>query len=412
MDTITKRTKNRRWLAFAAAGALIISACASTSTNGVNEANTSDESTEVSTDLGSNLGPTDDELNTIAVTELFGPSTAALSVVVGGQQMIDGEAVPPSGPIQQSSGSGFAIEIDGEWFIVTNFHVVEVTLESGTSNLRGDASITAAFGSEGDNEVQLDVIGVNPSFDLALLEAVGGGSLPVVTPIPIADSDEVQIGQKTIAIGNPFGLGATVTTGIVSSTETFIQSIGGVDIPTIQTDAAINPGNSGGALLNSSGELIGVNTAIFAPGASPASAGIGFAVPSNLLLESLVNLETGGVSMLTDTRPAFGAQLGNIAGLPPEVRAEAGLPDSGIAVLGVNPNGAAAEAGLRDPEFIDIQGFLIPVDPDIILALDGTPLASPEELTSAVTFDDQLGDEITLTILRGGEELDLTVSLN
>ena len=397
-------------MAFVTAGALLLSACASATTSDTS-ADASDGSTEVSTDIDSNLGPTSDELNTIAVAERFGPSTAALSVVVGGQQMVDGVTIPGGGPVQQSSGSGFAIELDGEWFIVTNFHVVEATLEPGTSNLRGDASITAAFGEDGVIETALDVIGVNPSFDLALLEATGGDTIPVVTPIPISDSDQVVIGQKTIAIGNPFGLGATVTTGIISSTETFIQSIGGVDIPTIQTDAAINPGNSGGALLNSSGELIGINTAIFAPGDAAASAGIGFAVPSNLLVESLVELEDGGVTMLADTRPAFGAQLGNIAGLPPEIRAEAGLPDSGIAVLDVNPDGAAAAAGLRVPEFINIGGIPIPVDPDIILALNGEPLADADQLTEAITFDEDLGDEITLTILRDGEELDVVVSL-
>lgn len=397
-------------LAIMLAAALILSACASSGS--ADDAGTAEAGDAVVVEeVNPNIGPTSDELNTIAVTELFGPSTAALSVVVGGQQMVDGVTIPGGGPVQQSSGSGFAIELNDGTFIVTNFHVVEATLEPGTSNVRDDASITAAFGQDGVLEVALDVIGVNPSFDLALLEATGGDSLPVVTPIPISDSEEVVIGQKTIAIGNPFGLGATVTTGIVSSTETFIQSIGGVDIPTIQTDAAINPGNSGGALLNSSGELIGVNTAIFAPGATAASAGIGFAVPSNLLVESLVNLEGGGVSMLSDTRPAFGAQLGNIAGLPPTIRAEAGLPDSGIAVLDVNPDGAAAAAGLRVPDFIDIGGIPIPVNPDIILALNGEPLETADELTEAISFDSQLGDQITITILRDGEELDLTVSL-
>lgn len=129
------------------------------------------------------------------------------------------------------------------------------------------------------------------------------------------------------------------------------------------------------------------------------------------MVESLVELEDGGVTMLADTRPAFGAQLGNIAGLPPEIRAEAGLPDSGIAVLDVNPDGAAAAAGLRVPEFINIGGIPIPVDPDIILALNGEPLADADQLTEAITFDEDLGDEITLTILRDGEELDVVVSL-
>lgn len=407
MDTNTKRTIPRRWLGLIAAFALVLSACASAVDSAAETTDGEPEAPAADT----NIGPTEDELNTIAVAERFGPSTAALSVRVGGQQMIDGVAVPADGPVQGSSGSGFVIEIEGDRFIVTNFHVVEATLEPGTSNVRGDATIEAVFGEAGLTETSLDVIGVNPSFDLALLEATNGDEIPQVEAIPIADSDDVQLGQKTIAIGNPFGLGATVTTGIVSSTERFIRSAGGVDIPNLQTDAAINPGNSGGALLNSSGELIGVNTAIFAPGQAAASAGIGFAVPSNLLVESLVNLENGGVSMLSDTRPAFDAQLGNIAGLPPAVRAEAGLPDSGIAVLDVDPDGAAAEAGLRVPDFQEINGFPIPQNPDIILAVNGEPVETAEELNELITFGTDLGDDVVLTILRDGEELDLTVSL-
>ena len=399
MDRRSKRTKSFwHMVVVLLAGALVLAACSSAS------GSTGDEA-------GSAFGPTSDELNTIAVTERFGPSTAALSVVVAGEQQV-GNGTGRAGGVRQSAGSAFIIELDDERFLVTNFHVVESTLEPGTSNLVENASITAVFGEDGESATSLDVVGVNPSFDLALLEPSNAGELPDVDPIPVADSDAVQIGQKTIAIGNPFGLGATVTTGIVSSTGRFVESAGGVNIPMIQTDAAINPGNSGGALLNSSGELIGVNTSIISPGDAAASAGIGFAVPSNLLVESLVNLEDGGVSMVGDTRPAFGARLGNIAGLPPAVREEAGLPDSGIAVLGVDPEGAAAAAGLRVPEFVDIGGIPIPVDPDIIVALNGEPLGSADELTEMVTFGADLGDEVILTIIRNGEELEVTVSLS
>ena len=442
MDTQTTTTSPRRWLALFAALALIISACASTgdSADGATTTTTAEtadvlntiaaetsfdnetataEAAETGTTAdaqladgaGSNLGPTSDELNTIAVVERFGPSTAALAVSVGGQRTIDGVVVPADGPVRGSSGSGFVIDVDGERFIVTNFHVVEATLIPNTSTVRDDATIEAVFGEAGSLETSLDVVGVNPSFDLALLQATNGDEIPAVEPIPIADSDEVVLGQKTVAIGNPFGLGATVTTGIVSSTERFIESIGRVDIPVLQTDAAINPGNSGGALLNSSGELIGINTAIFAPGQTAASAGIGFAVPSNLLVESLVNLEDGGVSMLSDTRPALDAQLGNIAGLPPQVRAEAGLPDSGIAVLDVEPGGAADLAGLRVPEFLSINGIPIPIDPDIILAVDGEPVETSDELNEEISFGDNDGESVTITILRDGAELDLVVSL-
>ena len=127
--------------------------------------------------------------------------------------------------------------------------------------------------------------------------------------------------------------------------------------------------------------------------------------------ESLVNLEAGGITMLSDTRPAFGAQLGNIAGLPPEIREEAGLPDTGLAVLAVDPNGAAAAAGFEAPEFTQIQGLTVPIDPDIIIALDGMPLESADQLTETVTYDADFGDSVTLTVVRGGEEVEVEVNL-
>ena len=129
-------------------------------------------------------------------------------------------------------------------------------------------------------------MGVNPSFDLALLQAIDESQLPDAAPLVIGDSNALAVGQKTIAIGNPFGLASTVTSGIVSALERFVPTIGEVPVPMIQTDAAINPGNSGGPLLDSAGRLIGINTAIINP-QSRSFAGLGFAVPSNLLAESL-----------------------------------------------------------------------------------------------------------------------------
>ena len=215
-----KPSSLRRWFAFLLAAALIFSACASTTSSDAGASNDSDGSGETnSSDGDSEIGTTTDEANTIAVAARYGPSTAALAVSVGGQQMIDGVPIP-SAPLMQSSGSGFIIDIDGDRFIVSNFHVVEATLEPGTSNLRSDATITAVFGDLAEEETPLDVIGVNPSFDLALLGPTNGPLPAAKGAIPISDSDNAVIGQKTIAIGNPFSLGATVTTGIVSSTRT------------------------------------------------------------------------------------------------------------------------------------------------------------------------------------------------
>lgn len=400
-----------------AGAVLMLGACSSTSTAQAEAeaaAGSDDSAVTQAVSSGEVFGPTPDELNTIAVAERFGPSTAALDVIVEGELMLPGATEPEdpaAGVPSRSSGSGFVIEVDGERFVVTNFHVVMDTLPAGSSEMFDNASITANFADAGASEVGLTVIGVNPSFDLALLSATDGSTLPDILPIPISDSDLVGKGHKTIAIGNPFGLGSSLTTGAVSSTGRFVQSVGDVSVPMIQTDAAINPGNSGGALLSSSGELIGINTAIFNPEAA-AFAGIGFAVPSNLLLEALANLQLGGVSSLMDTRPGFGASLGALAFLPAEIRDEAELPASGVAVLDVAPGSLAEEAGLRVPEIVNIQGFAVPVNPDVVVAVDGAAIETAEDFNNAITFESDLGDEVDLTVLRDGEEVTISVTLS
>lgn len=373
-----------------------------------------------SVDDGDGLGPTDDERNTIAVVERFGPATAALSVVVEGELMLpaglDLSDVPADvlprldpGP-NQSSGSGFLVDADGSRFVVTNFHVVMDAVDLDDGELLDTASITATFGNDGQ-PFELDVVGINPSFDLALLEApVGADPLPDVEPIPLADSDEVRVGQKAIALGNPFGLGTSLSTGTISSTGRLVQTVGMVGIPMVQTDAAINPGNSGGALLDSSGRLIGVNTALFNPEGA-ASAGIGFAVPSNLLAEALANLQLGGVSSLTDTRPVFGAELLSLSALPDEVRAETGLPEAGAAVVRVVAGGAAAEAGLTTPAFEDVLGIGVPTNADVIVAIDGAPVREVKDVNLAITYEADFGQTVTLSVWCGGETREVEVVL-
>ena len=348
-----------------------------------------------------------DEQNTIDVLDRFAPSTASLQILVQGDAM--GPNGQPAGG-QVGAGSGFLIESNGEQYLVSNFHVVSAALEPGTAQLRDDAVVAARFPNVGD-PVALDVIGVNPSFDLALLQPVGSGSFPDVEPIPFADSDLVVTGQKTIAIGNPFGFDSTATTGIVSATGRFLESVGMVSIPMIQTDAAINPGNSGGALLNSSGELIGVNTAIINP-ESGAFAGIGLAVPSNLLLEALANLELGGVSDISDTRPSLGAQLASLAFFPPGLRDEAGLPANGVMVVDTVVGGPADAAGLRGAgSTVSMGGLEVPVDGDVILEINGQPIGSADELNMAITYTQDSGDVLDALILSGGVERLVQITL-
>ena len=151
----------------------------------------------------------------------------------------------------ESSGSGFLIDFRGQAFLVTNFHVVESALEAGSATLLEGAEISVTFPADPETDVPVEVVGVNPSYDLALMRLASASRLPVAEPLAIADSDELQVGQKTVAIGNPFGLASTVTSGIVSAVSRYVPTIGQLPVPMIQTDAAINPGNSGGPLLDS-----------------------------------------------------------------------------------------------------------------------------------------------------------------
>jgi S1-C subfamily serine protease len=353
------------------------------------------------------------ELNTIDIIDRAGDSVVAINVALPvesgspfGRFFADDEAIP------QGSGSGFLIEYEDEPFLVTNYHVVETALEPASAEFRDGAEISVTFPSDED-PVRVDVVGVNPAFDLALLQAQDARELPAsAPPLAIADSDALEVGQKTIAIGNPFGLASTVTSGIVSALERFVPTIGNVPVPMIQTDAAINPGNSGGPLLDSAGQLIGINTALINP-QGRSFAGLGFAVPSNLLVESLDDLETGGVTDISSLRPRLGISAQPLDSLPFDLREELGLPAEGVAVIEVQPGSVADKAGLRgsdDTVTVD-EGFEIAVPGDIIVAIDGRAIDEVEDITETVTFGSDAGDELDFTVVRAGVEIDIRVRL-
>jgi S1-C subfamily serine protease len=371
-----------------------------------------------------------DEQNTVEVVNALGPGVVAINVNVQGEAMRPFEDIPPDQlppefrdllpflddevPIAQSAGSGFLIEAKGAGtnYLVTNFHVVQESLEPGTTELLEGASIAAVFPEHSDEPIPVQVVGANPSFDLALLAALEPtDAFPDVVALTIADSDEVQVGQKAIAIGNPFGLEFTVTTGIVSAVGRFVPSVGQITIPTIQTDAAINPGNSGGPLLNSRGELIGINTSILNP-EGRSSAGLGFAVPSNLLVEALSNLELGGLSNIRDTRPALGVTLRTVSILPGAIREILELPDEGVVVVEVLPGSPADKAGLRGSQRTVVLGSNeFPAGGDVLTAVDGDPLANAEQLNALITYEGEVGDQLELTLLRDGREMNVMVTL-
>jgi S1-C subfamily serine protease len=343
-----------------------------------------------------------DEQNTVEIVSAFGPSVVAINVTIQGEPMRPFADIPEDQlpqdfrdllpfldeeiPMQQSAGSGFLIDTkaSGTSYLVTNFHVVQESLVPGTTNFLDGASIEAVFPEHNDDPVPVKVVGANPSFDLALL---------------------------TVLDRNPFGLEFTVTTGIGSAIGRFVPSVGQITIPMIQTDAAINPGNSGGPMLNSRGELMGVNTSIINP-TGRSSAGVGFAVPSNLLIEALSNLELGGLSDIRDTRPSLGASIRTVSILPEGIRELLELPDEGVAVIEVLPGSPAEKAGLRGSQRTENIGSVeFPAGGDVITAVDGVELMNAEQLNLLITYEGNAGDQLKFTVLRDGRQINTTVTL-
>lgn len=286
---------------------------------------------------------------------------------------------------QEGQGSGFVIDKEGH--ILTNYHVV--------ANAR---QVEVTFSTR--KKYKAEIIGTDPSHDLAVIKI----NAPEVTPAVLGDSKGLIVGQKVYAIGNPFGLSGTMTRGIISS----MRSIRGPDgtpiDEAIQTDAAINPGNSGGPLLNSRGEVIGINTLIATGGANQ-SAGVGFAIPINAAKAVLNDLVTFG----RVKRPALG-----IRGLPisPELAEELGLPsDYGVLIMQVVRGGAAETAGLRGGnERAYLGNTPIMLGGDLIVAIDGQEINDLRDL-SGMMNNHRAGDTINVTIFRGKKRMDLKVSL-
>ncbi len=373
-----------------------------------------------------------DEQNTIDVIAAVGPSVVAVNVEVRGERIDPWSEVLPFLPPQfrdlipditqpeviQGSGSGFVIAEGGQ--ILTNYHVVQSALEQDSVAMRSGASISVVFPGTED-ELAVSVLGANPDFDVALLVLDDPSQLPEgVRPVELADSNGARVGQKVIAIGNPFGLQSTVTQGIVSAIGRELPSIGRIQIEMIQTDAAINPGNSGGPLLDSSGRLLGVNTMIV-PGVSVSgqagNIGIGFAVPSTLVAEALPMMQAGGfVGLYADalnitSRPRIGISGTAASDFPADARSLLGMPDEGVVVLSVEAGGPAAEAGLIAATYeANIAGRTYPAGGDIIVSANGQGLSNVTDLQRLVLGLDD-GDEVDLVVWRGGETREVTVTL-
>jgi len=285
---------------------------------------------------------------------------------------------------QEGQGSGFIIDREGH--VLTNYHVidqarqVEVTLHSR-------------------KKYRATIVGTDRSHDLAVLQI----KAPDLSPMVMGDSRNLQVGQKVYAIGNPFGLSGTLTSGIVSSIRSVQEPDGMTIDEAIQTDAAINPGNSGGPLLNSHGEVVGINTMIASN--SGQSAGIGFAIPINTAKAVLNDLLTLG----RVRRPALGVLTLPIS---PDIADELGLAsDYGLLIIRVTPGGAAERAGLRGGSDRAYLGNTpIMVGGDLIISVDGQDVQDQQQL-SRIMNAHRAGDTVKASVYRGKRRMEVTVVL-
>ena len=290
----------------------------------------------------------------------------------------------------EALGSGFVMDKDGH--VITNYHVIT-----------GADHVFVNFSQ--NDRIEARVVGADPATDIALLAI--DAHRRALSPLPLGNSDTVAVGEPVVAIGNPFGLDRTVTSGIVSAVQRQIQSPSGFAIDkVIQTDAAINKGNSGGPLLDSEGRVIGINTQIATDGTgSEGNVGIGFAVP--------VNTVKTVISELMRTGKVEHAYLGvNLEDITPEVARFANLPSQGVIVESIVPGGPADKAGLRgsDGSTVILRGESYQLGGDVITKADGRPIASGDELRGVIG-EKRPGDKLSLEIRRDGETTSVQVTL-
>jgi len=321
-----------------------------------------------------------EEQNNISVYKRVSPSVVNITATTLVFNFFYG-AVP-----QQGQGSGFVLDKAGH--ILTNYHVIA----------NGNRGIEVTLSNK--HSYKARVVGSDKVHDLALLQI----DAPNLEPVTLADSSELAVGQKVYAIGNPFGLSGTMTRGIISSIRSIKNGDGAPIEDAIQTDAAINPGNSGGPLLNSRGEVIGINTMIATNGTDQ-SAGIGFAIPINTAKAVLNDLSKYG----RVKRPTLGISS---FGVGPELAEEMGLPvESGVLVQQVLPGGAAERAGMHGGNQRAYVGNTpIMLGGDLIVAIDGQQVTDPQEI-NAIIEKHQAGDTVSVTFYRARRQITLKLIL-
>lgn len=286
-----------------------------------------------------------------------------------------------------AQGSGFIYDTTGK--IITNYHVVENAITITVTFIDGTI-------------VKATRVGQDPYSDIAVIQVNAPASL--LKPLKLGKSSSLKVGESVIAIGNPYGLANTLTSGIISAVGRQMDSTGNYPIvDVIQTDAAINPGNSGGPLLNMAGEVVGINTAI----PTETSRGIGFAVPSDTIARELPSLLTKG----TYDHAYLGIQGIDVT---PSLVEAMGLPAGthGTLVVEVNPEGPSYAAGLKGgTRTTTIDGVSMKVGGDVILAADGIQMKNFYDLIVYIQRNKRPGNTITLSMLRGGTSMEIKVTL-
>jgi len=344
-----------------------------------------------------------------SIYQTVNPSVVSISVIEGASPTTSNNGRVPgfqfgfgnnqgAQPVQQALGSGFIWDTNGD--IVTNNHVIA-----------GATSIEVTF-SDGTT-VPAKLVGADPNADLAVVKV--NVSSNKLNPVILADSSQVKVGQVVIAIGNPYGLSNTMTEGIISALDRSLpvgldsqttQTGPTYNIPDIlQTDAAINPGNSGGVLLDDQGRLVGVTAAI--ESSANSNAGIGFVIPSNIVQKVVPSLISTG----TYKHPYLG-----ISGttMTPDLATAMNLPSDqqGALIVDVTSGGPADKAGLHaSSKQVVISGQQTTVGGDVITAINGQPVKQFEDLASYLFDNTNVGDTVTVTILRNGQQQDVKVTL-
>lgn len=322
-----------------------------------------------------------EEQNNIAVYKRVTPSVVNITSTTIALDFFYG-AVP-----QQGQGSGFILDKQGH--ILTNNHVI------GENYQRVEVQLADK------HKYKAQVVTVDKAHDLALLQI----NAPNLQPVELADSRNLQVGQKVFAIGNPFGLSGTMTRGIISAIRSVRGPNGNAIDNAIQTDAAINPGNSGGPLMNSRGQVIGINTMIASNNGADQSAGIGFAIPINTARAVLDDFSKYGHVR----RPSLAITPLEIG---PDLADQIGLPaDYGVLIQRVLPGGAAERAGLKGgTQRAALGNTPVMLGGDFIVAIDGEEITNVQDISSVMNSH-KTGDVVTITAFRGRRRMDVKVTL-